>query len=234
MTSQDLDKYLKFYSSHSEWLAKKDIYLVLKIIDLLRKSLVYTRFLILEIGVYKGAWSETILRNRENIFCTGIDPYPTEHLQEAKKIALECMQDLIMVKKFKLLENYYLIQDAFNIIHIDGKHTEDFVEMDLNFAKKNLVNEGVIIVDDFRNQYFPGVANAMYKFLNENDFKVLIMSENKAYICKTELHHKYYKNLFKSISSENIVPIEKYYQGTSSNYINMPTINGFPSLLCVG
>jgi hypothetical protein len=208
------------------------MYIVLKVIDALRNDDGF-RLGILEIGVWKGAWSETILRNRDNTYVVGVDPYPGEIFQEPKRIALDCMEDLISSERFRLIDTYENLDLTFDLIHIDGKHTEDCVEKDLVFARDHANRNSVIVVDDFRDPYFPGVANSMYKFLSQNDFKVFLMSENKAYICKTENHDILYKYLYNQILLENVINIKKHYVGPSPSFIQEANINGFPVLLCV-
>lgn len=47
------------------------------------------------------------------------------------------------------------------MIHADGLHTELQVLADLKNAESKLRDGGVMIVDDFRHAWFPGITSAL-------------------------------------------------------------------------
>ncbi len=73
----------------------------------------------------------------------------------------------------------------FDLIHIDGEHSQKAVERDLKVAAKVLSDSGIIIVDDYRDQHFPGIAAGVFNFLSLNDFASFCLTPNKMYICRT-------------------------------------------------
>jgi len=231
-----LDRKINYISPRSEWISKKDIYITERLIDFLNTEFAPNDFLIAEIGVWKGAWSETILRNTTNTKLTGVDPYPGGKIpQECRETTLKFLADLIETQRFKLLENYNSLDLEFFLIHIDGKHTERDVLKDLDFAKEHIRDNGVIIVDDYRNFNFPGVASAMYKFIHESNYRIFLCTEDKAYICEKG-KHKFFENYVNNVlSNESILDFKPYFSDAASEdakYIQETDVNGHAVILC--
>jgi len=74
----------------------------------------------------------------------------------------------------------------FDVVHVDGLHTELQVLADLKNAESKLRDGGVIIVDNFRHAWFPGITSALYQFLMAEDFRIFMVSPNKAYLARPE------------------------------------------------
>ena len=234
-----LDEFVSFISPRAEWISKEDIYITLRLIDLMSHDFNLLRpndFLIAEIGVWKGAWSETILRNTKNTKLVGVDPYPGGKVpQEAYEITVNCLADLIESKRFCILKNYDSLDLDFFIIHIDGRHTEYNVLQDLYFAKQHILEYGIIIVDDYRNYNFPGVASAMYKFIHESEFRIFLATEGKAYICGKSRHKFFNKYINEVLSNESILNFKPHWSDAISNetgYIQETDVNGHTVFLC--
>ena len=236
-----IDKYVNYMSPRAEWINKKDIYITLRLIDLLNAEFelappLLQDFLIAEIGVWKGAWSETILRNTENTKVTGVDPYPGGRVpQQAYETTVRCLADLINTNRFQLLESYASLNLEFSIIHIDGRHTEFNALKDLDFAKHHILEHGVIIVDDYRNYNFPGVASAMYKFIHGSNFRIFLVTEDKAYICEKSMHSFFQKYISDILSDDTILSFKPYYSDELSEeagYIQEADVNGHSVFLC--
>jgi hypothetical protein len=235
-----VDQFPMFFpTDRVEWLAKKDLYVAIKIIKYFENAYTEANSIkILEIGVWKGAWSESVLRNSVHSELVGIDPYPGgEFPLNAKKSMLMAMQDLTNLDRFKLQESYVGLCQQFHLVHIDGKHTESNVSNDLDYVSRNLFKDGIIIVDDYRHDYFPGVASAMYKFLSKGDYTLFLVTEGKAYICHQRYHSFYYEYFYEIIYGEKIIDIRKFYSDENSaisGYVQETDVNGYPVLLCLG
>ena len=162
-----------------EWLSKTDAELAVKITQLFPEDC-----LVGEVGVWKGAWSSVILMNQKNCRVIGIDPYPN---CEPEKLLMEKrMVELGVESRFSLFDSTNCVPSTalFSLVHIDGLHTEDQVLSDLKAISSKLTLDGVIVVDDFINPWFPGVHSALYKFIGENDFRIFLVSMQKAYITR--------------------------------------------------
>ena len=162
-----------------EWLSKSDAELAIRITKLFSEN-----FLVGEVGVWKGAWSSVILMNQANSRVIGIDPYP--NCEPEKLLMQKRMGGLGVESRFSLFDSTNDIPSTalFSFVHIDGLHTEDQVLLDLKSISSKLIPDGVIVVDDFTNPWFPGVQSALYKFLAENDFRIFLVSMQKAYITR--------------------------------------------------
>jgi len=57
---------------------------------------------------------------------------------------------------------------SFRFIHIDGGHSEKQALNDLNKVKNRIINNGVVVVDDYEDKSWPGVTPAVNSFLKEN------------------------------------------------------------------
>ena len=87
---------------------------------------------------------------------------------------------------------------AFRLIHIDAGHTYEPASKDLDSALHIMQEAGVIILDDYRNISFPGMWVAFAEFVSNREVSVLLATETKAYLVKTE-HLNTYKPLLDSI-----------------------------------
>ena len=71
------------------------------------------------------------------------------------------------------------------MFHIDGGHDTDEALSDLMLAANLIVDSGVIILDDPFRQDWPGVTEALIKFLEKQpDFMAFVVGFNKLMICK--------------------------------------------------
>jgi hypothetical protein len=162
-----------------EWLSKTDAELAVKITQLFPEDC-----LVGEVGVWKGAWSSVILMNQENCRVIGMDPYP--NCQPEKLLMENRMVEIGVESRFSLFDSTDGVPPTalFSFVHVDGLHTEEQVLSDLKAISSKLTPDGVIVVDDFRNPWFPGVQSALYKFIGKNDFRIFLVSMQKAYITR--------------------------------------------------
>ena len=137
-----------------------------------------------EIGVWKGAWVGTMLRNQPGCTAVGIDPYPNGEL--VKQQMEEHLTSIGVKDRFQLFKSFDDVprEMKFEIIHIDGLHTESQVLQDFKHSMERLADDGVIVLDDFRHLWFPGITSALFSFLYSSDFKLFMISANKAYLAR--------------------------------------------------
>lgn len=55
-----------------------------------------------------------------------------------------------------------VLQSGYRFIHLDGSHVFEYVRTDVATAVTLLGTGGVVAVDDYRNEHFPGVAAAVW------------------------------------------------------------------------
>lgn len=175
---------------------------------------------VLEFGVFQGDWILTICANKPNGRFVGIDPYPNsdhirqkfmKRLQEYPEISfllLESFSDLVA----RLNHNY----EKFQLIHVDGEHTELAVYQDLLNANKVLDDSGVIAVDDVFFHRYPGVTFGLFRALNETDLCPFLITQKKMYLCRKPIHH-YFMSKSRELLGQYQVP---YFddEGVSKEY----------------
>jgi hypothetical protein len=83
------------------------------------------------------------------------------------------------------------------LVHIDGGHTSPEVFADLELAAAALVDRGVIVLDDAFHPSWPGVTDAVYRFLQQHPgrFAPLVVGFNKMVIVRAE-HRALYGSHF--------------------------------------
>jgi hypothetical protein len=74
------------------------------------------------------------------------------------------------------------------LFSIDGGHTADITRNDLSIAAEAIGDDGVIILDDFFNEAWPGVATGTSQFLRDNPQMIVPFAilGNKVFFAKTD------------------------------------------------
>jgi hypothetical protein len=186
-----------------------------------------------EIGVWKGAWVATILRNYPRSRAVGIDPYPNS--PDVKKAMESRLRRLGVSDRFVHFEEFESVPEnlCFDVIHVDGLHTERQVIADLKNAQSKLLQNGVIILDDFRHAWFPGIQSALYQFLLSEDFRIFMVSSNKAYLARPKRAEElwsYFKNTRDSRKLSRLHENSTEFAGNNS-YAQESDVLGQPVLI---
>lgn len=88
------------------------------------------------------------------------------------------------------------IGENHRFFHIDGGHNADEALADLKLATQATIEKGVIVVDDPFRQDWPGVTEALIRFLDEhNDFWPIVVGFNKMILVR-ENHADLYISQF--------------------------------------
>lgn len=89
-----------------------------------------------------------------------------------------------------------LVSGKFRLFSIDGGHEADTVAHDLELAASCLCEGGVIVLDDFFNEGWPGVADGTLDFINLGKFPELVpfaVAQNKVFF-STRSHVDVYRH----------------------------------------
>jgi Methyltransferase domain len=80
------------------------------------------------------------------------------------------------------------------IFSVDGSHTAEHTINDLEFATSMLVPGGVVVLDDFYNQDWPGVQEGFYRFMcrHGQEFAAVAYGDNKMIIASHNDHRFLY------------------------------------------
>lgn len=192
-----------------EWLSIVDAWLAVEVLGMLGRGENET-LNVLEIGVWKGAWSSVVLMNDERTRAVGVDPYPSN--PEAGGILFQRLTDLGVSNRFVLLSSTQELNgEKFALIHVDGDHSERMAESDLRTAHGALETEGVLIVDDIANANFPGVASAFYRLLASTDLRLFMMSGSKGYVAAAPTAARLYSALLARLSHDSRLRVQRFW-----------------------
>ena len=85
------------------------------------------------------------------------------------------------------------------LLHIDGCHEHSAVLSDLMLFSNYMDDRGIIVLDDFQDQEYPGVNSAAFEFslsnANYKNWRVIAIADNKAYLCQKKYQEFYQKKL---------------------------------------
>lgn len=175
----------------AEWLSLTDAIIAGELPSILREegapSKAAAALRVLEIGVYKGAWSASVLANNQTVELWGVDPYPPGY-EGAEKTLRWRMRKMRLESRYRHLSSIHNVEGRFELIHIDGNHGEKSFAEDLDAALMMLGESGILVVDDVRHPWFPGIAFNLYSRIATSKWCVLIDTGNKLYLC-SESHH---------------------------------------------
>jgi hypothetical protein len=90
------------------------------------------------------------------------------------------------------------------LVSVDGGHTEDITHSDLQLVESVLMERGVVILDDFFNQSWPGVAAGAAKYFLDplTKLRPFAVSPNKIYLAAAA-HHELYRNGLRRTQAEH-------------------------------
>ena len=104
------------------------------------------------------------------------DPYSLD----AVKDLLDKFKDnihLIKGNSNKILTNIDMKQ--IDYVFLDGGHEYNTVKNDLECCKEVILNNGIVLCDDYDLSYAPGVKQAIDEFIENNNFKCSIISNGR-------------------------------------------------------
>jgi predicted O-methyltransferase YrrM len=164
------------------YLSSRDVYIF--------KAIASEAKLVGEVGVLFGGFAIHALLNSQASRLVGIDPFNWDGGSEARASLEGYVAGAGVSDRFELLSNWQQVdtKDVFDVIHIDGEHSEKATLEDFRRASEVLAGSGVIICDDWSHPMFPGVQSAMHLFMAESDFRLFAVTDRKAYLCRTAHH----------------------------------------------
>jgi len=85
---------------------------------------------------------------------------------------------------------------------VDGGHTRELVLNDLKLADASLRDDGIVILDDFFNEYWPEVSIGSVEYFNDpaSRLKPFAISPGKMYLCAPQWNAFYRENLRKRVA----------------------------------
>lgn len=220
---------------YSDWLDAKDVAIAAGLVDFL-----FHEGLVLEVGVWTGGWTISHMKaTRSAVRVVGIDPFPGN--PKIKSTLLANLRAENLAERFSLFDSWdHLNREdgslKFSLIHIDGRHTESSVRNDLEFAEEHLDEGGVIVVDDYANPYFPGVASGTHQFLVRNGFRPFLVTEGKMYISRAVDSPHLWETSRKLLSASGRITWADHYSepGLLAEHVQETEVLGQPIVLALG
>jgi len=219
-SSRQITDYFAF-EGHKDidgWLSSESLTFVKALADFQNKNAIKGN--VAEIGVYHGrffvalclmlnigekALAIDVFEDQEfNLDHSGKGDY-LEFTENIKK-KLGTLRHLEIVKSDSIKVNANTIHSILGtnnirLFSVDGCHTAGHTLHDLQLASQVLSRDGVIILDDFHNEQWPGVEKGLMQFLDENEFfSPFAYGFNKLYLT-TNAHIDNYKKYTEDISS---------------------------------
>jgi len=87
--------------------------------------------------------------------------------------------------------------NKFRLFSIDGGHTRSITFNDLTVASENLVEGGIMVVDDVPNLDWPGVIDGLLLWLGltKDEYGPFFVGYNKVFLTQRRYHSTYYRAL---------------------------------------
>lgn len=104
------------------------------------------------------------------------------------------------------------IGNNFRFFYIDGGHLMEETFQDLCLAEKVISRKGIIAIDDYFNEFWPGVSGGVCKFLTEKPGRLvpLLIGHNKIVFCRPQEYNWYFKKLQKEKWVDYLSGLEFY------------------------
>ena len=184
----------------------------------------------LEIGVYKGGWLLTLANNKSSLLTIGIDPYP--NLGTIRESLIDYRDKLGLNDRFYLYKNFNELQNSkhnlvsFDMIHLDGEHSQSQVNEDLINLQPKLKEHGILIIDDIFYHSYPGVTAAAFRFIEDNNYTPFLFTEKKIYICNPNYYEEYYRKTISILNSLKINYEESETLNSQTSYAQSNALFG--------
>jgi len=110
------------------------------------------------------------------------------------------------------------------LFSIDGGHTAEITRNDLSIAAEAIADDGVVILDDFFNEAWPGVATGTARFFQDNP-KMLVpfaVVGNKVFFARTDAA----ADAFRQILSRSEMVAERLVR-KDSEFFGYPVLVGY-------
>ncbi len=103
---------------------------------------------------------------------------------------------LITADSTTLTKEDIALHNPFRLFSIDGGHTADITYSDLVLAVSTICEGGVIIIDDYFNEAWPGVSEGVIRYMNERgDLFPIAIGANKYLFTNSERSAEKYRHV---------------------------------------
>ena len=212
MDSEILQKFLSGENDLEGWFYPQDM-ISLVLLDQFHKAF-NIRGEICEVGVFKGkslSFFSHCIRDNEKLY--GYDFFQEDYYecteQALKKHGAEVNIELIKANTSELsIEDIRnkMNRKGIRILHIDAGHEYHEVLHSLLSFSPNVVDSGIIVMDDYQDPEFPGIESAVLDFCEidrPKRFVPFYSGGNKIYLCSYQLASRYQIHMLTNPSLKN-------------------------------
>lgn len=96
---------------------------------------------------------------------------------------------------------------GYRLFSIDGGHQANIVLHDLRLVEAALAPDGIVILDDFYNPDWPGVNEALFRYLPQGQLRPVAYGDNKLFLCTGEA----YPGTLEWLGSR-VLPLTSYFK----------------------
>jgi hypothetical protein len=213
------------------WFYPKDIIITYGILNELQKPIGD----ICEIGVAYGKSAIMIsqFKNTNNFYLYDIFTEEARLIAEKNITKFGNNTNLIwrLQDTTQLNTDDILFENNLRFLHIDGCHEHSAVLSDLILFSNKMKDDGIIAIDDFQDQEYPGVNSAAFEFSlsksNYKNWRVFAIGDNKAYMCQKKYAEKYQKSLV-----DYIEKAKKEYNVPVAMHLGLRELLDINALMC--
>ena len=186
------------------WFYPHDM-VIFYLLDAMQKQL-DVRGNIAEVGVYKGkslALLGMLARDEEQLYA--FDAYPEDYLQKTRDVVQQfCPWPLNLhyitgdTAAYTTAQLQDTLSGRLRLLHIDAGHEYHEVLHSLYLIAPFVSDDGIIIMDDYHDREFPGVAAAALDFClhaTPRQFAPFLIGGNKIYLCTPGNSTRYHKSI---------------------------------------
>lgn len=117
----------------------------------------------LEIGSLYGK-SASALAEVGKVTC--VDLFPEEQLEKFKENTASLNVEILQGDSTKILPT---LKEKYGLIFIDGNHTREYFEQDLNNSWNLLEDNGIIVIHDYNNDKWQDVKKVVQEFMVKHE-----------------------------------------------------------------
>lgn len=139
--------------------------------------------LLVEIGTYHGRSTHFFSLVNPKIKILTIDALSTDNKEQAlidPKVISGSNIFQVIGKSYDILATFNWTIDT---LFVDGDHSHEATLDDLVGWSVHLRVGGYIIVDDYNEQYWPGVVSATDKFIGDNMEYTIVVADKDLHLC---------------------------------------------------
>jgi hypothetical protein len=154
---------------------------------------------LVEIGVWKGRLASLMALHRtSNEQILLIDPAINNQIvtEAFNTVGAEVKNTHVLPllsQRLPTVKGWENLAASVRYFHIDGEHSRQAVIRDLELADFTLHDDGLVIVDDFFNNTYPQVSQAVFEYQAANSGRLILLVHgfNKAILCRPKAYANY-------------------------------------------